>query len=338
MHTRCTGVRARSPREPARAGAAEAVAAQVGLRMAPETVIDRLPGIAFNLTDTILTMQAQMKNRYRRPGLLLAILLSSEVLAETWHADPISGCAVFDADAPSTEVLISWSGNCDQNGHASGDGVLSWIDDGKLIGRYVGTMQGGMANSQGVLEIVAKAGGHDRFEGQFKDNEIDGYIVAKTAAGIRFEGRMSSVDLSGNGVVTTAAGDWYTGDLSHGKMNGKGHLIQANGEQYRGTFQNDLLEGVGEWLGANGDYYKGGFVAGQFSGEGRYEASDGDVYEGEFVAGEPSGPGRFTDASGRVIEGQFKAGWPDGEVDVVTSDGKRLLEVWSDGKLVSKGP
>ncbi|MGB5454033.1 MAG: hypothetical protein WBM59_14575 [Sedimenticolaceae bacterium] len=103
-----------------------------------------------------------MKNGYRRSGLLLAILLSGGALANTWHADPISGCAVFDAEDPQTEVLISWSGDCDQNGHASGDGVLSWIDDGRLISRYVGAMQGGKANGDGVLDIVVESGGHDR--------------------------------------------------------------------------------------------------------------------------------------------------------------------------------
>ena len=145
-----------------------------------------------------------MRNLFWKAGLSLLVFASSISLAETWHADPISGCTVFDQDDPETTVLVSWSGDCDENNHASGDGVLSWIDDGKLLGRYDGAMLGGKANGQGILYIVSASGGHDRFEGRFKGNEIDGYLVAKTAEGITFEGRMSSADLSGNGVLRTA--------------------------------------------------------------------------------------------------------------------------------------
>jgi hypothetical protein len=285
-----------------------------------------------------LAMQAHMTYRLRASGLLLAAAFSTGAMAETWHADPISGCAVYDKDDPKTEVVVSWSGGCDAEGHASGDGVLSWIDDGKFLGSYVGEMQWGRFNGHGALYIVAESGGHDRFEGQFKDDEMDGYVDAKTATGIAFQGQLRSADLFGNGVVTTAAGDRYTGELSNGKMNGQGHLILASGEQFRGTFRNDEPEGAGEWLGADGDYYKGDFVAGQFSGQGRYEAADGDAYEGEFTAGEPNGQGWFVAASGRVITGRFKAGWPDGEVTVTTPDGKQLQELWSEGKLMSNEP
>ena len=196
-----------------------------------------------------------------------------------------------------------------------------------------GSMQGGKANGFGIMYIAAESSGYDRFEGQFKNNEIDGRLSARTADGITFEGLMNSIDFSGSGILTTESGDQYTGELLNGKMNGKGHLVVANGEQYRGMFRDDELEGVGEWLGANGDYYKGNFKAGQFSGEGRYESSDGDLYEGEFADGLPNGKGRFTDADGRVTTGRFKAGWPEGRVDVTSADGKTISETWSDGAI-----
>ena len=296
-------------------------------------IVDSSAWMAYSLNFRRATVKMNIKNHYRNAGLCLALFASSLSLAETWHADPITGCTVFDQEDVETVVQVSWSGDCDENNLASGNGVLSWIDDGKLLGRYDGAMAEGKANGQGVLLIVNAAGGHDRFEGQFKDNEIDGYVVAKTADGISFEGRMSSADLSGNGLLRTLVGDQYTGDLLHGKMHGAGHLIIASGDQYRGTFENDELEGSGEWLGANGDYYKGDFVAGVYSGQGRYEGVDGDLYEGEFADGLPNGEGRFTRADGRILTGQFKAGWPDGEVDVTTTDGRSLVEMWRDGKL-----
>ncbi len=65
-------------------------------------------------------MTERMKHELGRTTLLLTLLLGSGAKAETWHADPISGCTVHDDDNPQTKVVISWSGECDANGRASG--------------------------------------------------------------------------------------------------------------------------------------------------------------------------------------------------------------------------
>ena len=97
----------------------------------------------------------------RRKSCLLIMFSAAIASAETWHADPISGCTVFD-DAESPEnVLVSWSGDCDSKNRASGSGVLIWVEDGKLAGRYEGTMEGGKADGRGVIYVVADEGGFD---------------------------------------------------------------------------------------------------------------------------------------------------------------------------------
>ncbi|MDH5339837.1 MAG: hypothetical protein OEW22_08670, partial [Rubrivivax sp.] len=210
-----------------------------------------------------------MKIHHRRLGVLLSLCFSTLALAETWHADPISGCTVFDSDDAATGVLISWSGDCDQDKHATGPGVLSWIEGGKLVGRFEGSMRGGKANGDGTIYVAAPQGGYDRFEGSFKDNEVAGRLSARTANGLTFEGVLSSPSYSGSGTLKTAAGDQYTGELANGQLNGPGHLMLANGEQYRGHFVANNLEGPGEWLGSKGDYYRGEFKAGVYAGKGR---------------------------------------------------------------------
>lgn len=267
-----------------------------------------------------------------RMFLLALCLTGSASLAESWHADPVSGCTVFDDDDAVTNVVISWSGDCDSNSRASGDGVLSWFEDGKLAARFVGRMKAGQADGIGVIFVLGEEGSYDRFEGVFKDNNLAGNVKATGWDGGTFEGTMDSTDLSGEGIFIAASGDQYTGEFLNGKMNGKGHLVLANSEQYRGKFRDNELDGVGEWLGANSDYYKGEFATGEFSGEGRYEAFDGAAYEGEFLAGLPEGEGRYTDAAGRITAGIFKAGWPDGQVDITTVDGETLSEFWTDGE------
>jgi len=74
-----------------------------------------------------------MKYGFRETVVLLATLFSTAAMAETWHADPISGCGVHDESDPKTRIVASWSGGCDEKGHASGEGVLSWIEDGQLL-------------------------------------------------------------------------------------------------------------------------------------------------------------------------------------------------------------
>ena len=85
----------------------------------------------------------------------IIFFLTAPALAQTWHADPISGCTVLDDDESDAAVLISWSGECDENNRAQGYGVLSWFEDGKLVGRYDGSMLGGKASGQGIMYVAA---------------------------------------------------------------------------------------------------------------------------------------------------------------------------------------
>ena len=67
-----------------------------------------------------------------------------------WLKDPITGCGVWNSDPRGNET-ISWSGEC-QDGKASGYGVLVWLEDGKIVGRFTGTLADGKAEGRGKLE------------------------------------------------------------------------------------------------------------------------------------------------------------------------------------------
>ena len=98
-----------------------------------------------------------------RPRRWLMVALALGIVpahAESWHADPISGCRVWDdEDAGGREVLVSWSAGCDDAGGAAGDGVLSWFENGRLKVRYAGAMLGGKANGWGVASTGRARGG-----------------------------------------------------------------------------------------------------------------------------------------------------------------------------------
>ena len=99
-------------------------------------------------------MDSHMSVFDSRICLLVFCFAGSASLAETWHVDPVSGCTVFDDEDAVTNVVISWSGDCDKQSRASGDGVLSWFEDGKLAARYVGTMKAGQADGNGVIYVL----------------------------------------------------------------------------------------------------------------------------------------------------------------------------------------
>ena len=74
-----------------------------------------------------------------------------------WLKDPITNCSVWGNDL-SGDNLISWSGDC-RDGKANGTGVLSWINDGKLVGRYSGPMVDGKAQGLATIDFwVANQG------------------------------------------------------------------------------------------------------------------------------------------------------------------------------------
>ena len=88
-----------------------------------------------------------------------------------WLKDPITGCGVWNSDPRGNET-ISWSGEC-QDGKASGYGVLVWLEDGKIVGRFTGTLADGKAEGRGKLEYEVVDGFAD-YNGDFRKSEMHG--------------------------------------------------------------------------------------------------------------------------------------------------------------------
>ena len=89
-----------------------------------------------------------------------------------WLEDPITKCTVWNSNPKGNEV-ISWSGPCDENNRATGSGVLVWLEDGNIVGRYQGTMSNGKAEGYGKLEFEVDDG-FAHYEGDFSDSEMHG--------------------------------------------------------------------------------------------------------------------------------------------------------------------
>ena len=89
------------------------------------------------------------------------------------------------------------------------------------------------------LDIHFKIEGHD-YDGDFRDNEING-----------------------NGVFRWTNGDVYDGQMTRGKMNGFGRYTYANGQIYEGNYVSGVKEGKGKLTYPNGFVYDGDFIGGR---------------------------------------------------------------------------
>ncbi len=269
-----------------------------------------------------------------RGAVLLPIVAAPfSAQAESWVTDPITGCQMW-SDAPEgTKETATWTGDC-AGGKASGDGVLVWIENGALLGRYVGAMKDGKLHGDGVLVIWSDSGkGFDTITGAFVNGAPEGSVVAVTAAGERYEGAVANGDPHGEGVYEDTAGNSYEGVFKNGLPDGVGYSKTADGEEYFGDFRNGERHGHGILLADDGDSYLGAFANGKAEGFGLVEAIDGSVYEGAFKSGLPDGAGLYRAADGSLYQGRFKGGELDGMV-LRTQDGKQTVETWKNGEKV----
>ena len=143
-----------------------------------------------------------------------------------WIIDIHTGCKVWNGFA-EPEESVTWSGLCDAEGYASGEGTLQWFLRGEPNGTYTGERQGGMANGYGVNVWV----NGDRYEGFWKDEFPDG-----------------------KGTYTWAEGSIYQGDWVEGQKHGLATYIWPNGDRFEGSYKDDKPFG-GLYIKADGRRY-----------------------------------------------------------------------------------
>lgn len=271
------------------------------------------------------------------PGLALAAFLGSPqsgaaATAEAnWLKDPITGCAVW-TEHPASKAVISWSGGC-QDGKASGPGVLSWFEDGKLTLRFEGTMVAGKAQGAGKVDFWLK-NGYAQYRGELKDSDFHGHAVLVLADQSRAEGEFQGGSLNGYVAFARTNGASYTGQVKDNQPHGRGRQVLSTKEEYFGEFKAGKREGQGTLLLANGDIYKGAFKNDQPDGLGKLLTVEGGVYEGPFKAGQPHGEGTFTTPEGDVARGRVVEGKPEGQIVFTLKNGGTRVETWKKGKKV----
>jgi len=195
-----------------------------------------------------------------------------------------TGAKVWDEE-PLPGEIVKWSGAMDDEGYATGIGLLQFIQKGKVGVTFEGQMLKGKYNGKGIY----KWADGDVYEGQFVHNEPNG-----------------------KGIFRYVNGDFYEGDVVDGNFHGRGvKRIHCCGITYEGEFADDEYHGRGILKYDDGSSYDGDFVEGEYSGKGIFRYADGSYYEGSFIDGEMYGYGTLYSKEGTILkQGQ----WEDGEI------------------------
>ncbi|PON82507.1 MORN motif [Trema orientale] len=133
-------------------------------------------------------------------------------------------------------------------------------------------------------------------------------------------------------------GGIYVGRCQGGLPEGKGRLVLGDGSIYDGMWRYGKRSGSGTFYFSNGDVFQGSWRDDVMHGKGWFYFHTGDRWFANFWKGKANGEGRFYSKSGDVFFGQFQDGWRHGEFICIDVEGRRCVENWDQGILVSRSP
>ncbi len=192
-------------------------------------------------------------------GILVGIL-AGMLLVLVW-TQPLAGKAVqwfgtervWDDGRLHPNETFTWAGGRDEDGFASGNGVLQWYVDGAPGNRYEGNLKRGRIDGQGSCTFA----NGNRYDGAWVDGRRHGKGTFCWANGTRYEGEFVRDQRTGKGNMTYANGDRYEGDWVDGWRTGKGTMVYANGDRYEGDWREDKRIGRGVLVLADGRRQEG---------------------------------------------------------------------------------
>jgi len=176
---------------------------------------------------------------------------------------------------------------------------------------YIGKYVGGQKNGQGKLLLPNES----EYEGNFKNNEFDGYGVFKSKT-YNYWGNFIEGKKNGKGKYEDLIKDSiYEGEFVDDKKNGYGEEKYNDGIIYKGQFKDGLKEGKGTLILKKNknetDIYEGEFKEDKICGIGRIIFNNKNEYYGEWENNEMTGYGMFLDGQVRFF-GYFEHNMKEG--------------------------
>lgn len=175
-------------------------------------------------------------------------------------------------------------------GRPHGKGTMKFADGVEYTGNWVD----GKRHGAGVQRwIKAAPGGLVRYEGEFKENMLDGRGTLTFENGTVYDGEFRNGLRHGQGRQTFADGGVYEGSWDANKRSGFGTLKFPSSTnpnatvRYVGNFSNDAPGGRGAMEFQNGGKHEGTFLNGRPDGQVRVTRPDGSVFFQQWERGAP---------------------------------------------------
>jgi hypothetical protein len=173
--------------------------------------------------------------------MLVSVSASGQSLQQGWIADARTGCRVWHAN-PQLDASVAWSGAC-RNGLGHEPGVLQWALNGRLDTGEGGPRTGSIGSHAVATWVMSGPGvatwaNGDRYDGEWRNGNMDGHGVAIWANGNRYDGEWRDSRMDGRGIQVDADGSRYDGQWRDGLPNGIGKMVLSNGESYTGVWVN----------------------------------------------------------------------------------------------------
>ncbi|CAF4051209.1 unnamed protein product [Adineta steineri] len=111
---------------------------------------------------------------------------------------------------------------------------------------------------------------------------MTGQGIYTWASGDRYEGQWKDSDMNGKGTRYYANGNTYTGDWIDNKRTGQGIFAWANGDRYEGQWKDSNMNGKGIRYWANENTYTGDWIDNKRTGQGIFAWANGDRYKGQW--------------------------------------------------------
>ena len=190
----------------------------------------------------------------------------------------------------------------------------------------------GIKNENFEKKILYEKNGNKEFEGQIKNNKIEGKGIKYNKKGIKiYEGYYKNGKPEGKGISYYENGNKeYEGYYKNGKPEGKGIQYYENGNKYyEGDYKNGKPEGKGIEYYKNGNkIYEGDYKNGKSEGKGiKYYENGNKIYEGDYKNDKVEGKGiQYYENGNKEYEGDYKNGEAEGKGIQYYENGNKLYE------------
>lgn len=147
------------------------------------------------------------------------LINSSNLIAEEWHIDPDTDCAVLKIYPHGKDVEVNWTGEC-LDGKAEGDGRAEWFSYGNKYSHFEGSFKDGKPHGFGHwISYFDDPESYYKGEWYLGRREGKGVEAFSSFGGMKYEGHWVNNKKQGEFIITRSPKITERGIYENGVLN-----------------------------------------------------------------------------------------------------------------------